>query len=56
MSSLRDQFAHFYMLDDTIETAMTTGLAVPDANVLLDLFTGCGEPWLRHRSSREHDT
>jgi hypothetical protein len=38
MSSLRDQFAHFYMPDDTIETAMATGLAVPDANVLLNLL------------------
>jgi len=38
MSSLRDQFAHFYMPDETIEAAMTTGLAVPDANVLLNLI------------------
>ena len=38
MSSLPDQFAAFYMPDDAIETAMTTGLAVPDANVLLNLL------------------
>ena len=38
MSSLRDQFAHFYMPDDTIEAAMTAGLAVPDAYFLLNLL------------------
>jgi len=38
MSRLQDQFAHFYMPDDTIETAMTTALAAPDANVLLNLL------------------
>ena len=38
MSSLRDQFAHFCMPDDTIETAMTTGRAAPDADVLLNLL------------------
>jgi len=39
MSSLRDQFAHFYVLDeDAIATAMKTGLVVPDTNVLLNLY------------------
>jgi hypothetical protein len=39
MPSLRDQFAHFYMPgEDAIATAMTTGLVVPDANVLLNAY------------------
>jgi len=36
---MRDQFAHFYTPDDdTIATAMKTGLVVPDANVLLNFY------------------
>jgi hypothetical protein len=39
MPSLRDQFRHFYTPDeDDIETAMKTGLVVPDANVLLNFY------------------
>lgn len=39
MPSLRDQFSHFYALDnDATATAMRTGLVVPDTNVLLNLY------------------
>ena len=39
MPGMRDQFAHFYPLgDDAIANAMTTGLVVPDTNVLLNLY------------------
>jgi hypothetical protein len=39
MPSLRDQFAHFYAPDEhAVATAMKTGLVVPDANVLLNLY------------------
>lgn len=36
---MRDQFSQFYVPnEDTIATAMKTGLVVPDANVLLNLY------------------
>lgn len=39
MPGLRDQFSQFYAPDeDAIATAMKTGLVVPDANVLLNLY------------------
>jgi PIN like domain len=39
MAHLRDRFEHFYAPgEDDIATAMQTGLATPDTNVLLALY------------------
>jgi hypothetical protein len=39
MASLRDQFEHFYALDENAKkTALQTGLVTPGTNVLLHLY------------------